>query len=55
MKSAGCPSPPSYVPRFFTRYSDKMSFKERTVNTVVSDYGRQRMDRCIMEGDHVRK
>lgn len=36
MKSAGCPSPPSYVPRFFTRYSDKMTFKERTVNTVVA-------------------
>ncbi|XP_034410864.1 UDP-glucuronosyltransferase 1-1-like isoform X1 [Cyclopterus lumpus] len=36
MKSAGCPSPPSYVPRFFTRYTDKMSFKERTINTLVA-------------------
>ncbi|XP_054481092.1 UDP-glucuronosyltransferase 1A1-like [Anoplopoma fimbria] len=36
MKSAGCPSPPSYVPRFLTRYTDKMSFKERTVNTMVA-------------------
>lgn len=35
MKSAGCPSPPSYVPRFFTGYTDKMSFKERTINTLV--------------------
>ncbi|KAL7387170.1 hypothetical protein ABVT39_019429 [Epinephelus coioides] len=36
MKSAGCPSPPSYVPRYFTRYTDKMSFKERTFNTLVA-------------------
>ncbi|XP_040910318.1 UDP-glucuronosyltransferase 1A1-like [Toxotes jaculatrix] len=36
MKSAGCPSPPSYVPRFFTQYTDKMSFKERAVNTLVA-------------------
>ncbi|XP_070774450.1 UDP-glucuronosyltransferase 1A1-like [Enoplosus armatus] len=34
--SAGCPSPPSYVPRFFTGYTDKMSFKERAVNTLVA-------------------
>ncbi|KAG7465380.1 UDP-glucuronosyltransferase 1-1-like [Solea senegalensis] len=36
MKAAGCPSPPSYVPRFFTRYTDKMTFKERTVNTLIA-------------------
>ncbi|KAI3375257.1 hypothetical protein L3Q82_021764, partial [Scortum barcoo] len=36
MKSAGCPSPPSYVPRFFTGYTDKMSFKERAFNTLVA-------------------
>ncbi|XP_026231305.1 UDP-glucuronosyltransferase-like [Anabas testudineus] len=36
MKAAGCPSPPSYVPRFFTGYTDKMNFKERVVNTVVA-------------------
>ncbi|XP_026169979.1 UDP-glucuronosyltransferase 1-1-like isoform X1 [Mastacembelus armatus] len=36
MQSAGCPSPPSYVPRFFTGYTDKMSFKERAVNTLVA-------------------
>ncbi|XP_034559534.1 UDP-glucuronosyltransferase-like [Notolabrus celidotus] len=35
-KAAGCPSPPSYVPRFFTGYTDKMTFKERTVNTMVA-------------------
>ncbi|KAF1383400.1 hypothetical protein PFLUV_G00131510 [Perca fluviatilis] len=35
MKSAGCPSPPSYVPRFFTRYTDKMSFQERAFNNLV--------------------
>uniref|UniRef100_A0A7N9AM22 glucuronosyltransferase n=1 Tax=Mastacembelus armatus TaxID=205130 RepID=A0A7N9AM22_9TELE len=36
MQSSGCPSPPSYVPRFFTGYTDKMSFKERAVNTLVA-------------------
>ncbi|XP_044074937.1 UDP-glucuronosyltransferase 1A1-like isoform X2 [Siniperca chuatsi] len=36
MKSAGCPSPPSYVPRFFTGYTDRMSFKERAFNTLVA-------------------
>ncbi|XP_029309289.1 UDP-glucuronosyltransferase 1-1-like [Cottoperca gobio] len=36
MKSASCPSPPSYVPRFFTRNTDKMSFKERALNTLVA-------------------
>ncbi|XP_018532973.2 UDP-glucuronosyltransferase 1A1 [Lates calcarifer] len=36
MKAAGCPSPPSYVPRFFTGYTDKMSFKGRVVNTLVA-------------------
>ncbi|KAM8728715.1 UDP-glucuronosyltransferase 1A1-like [Acanthopagrus schlegelii] len=36
VKSAGCPSPPSYVPRFFTGYTDRMSFKERTINTLVA-------------------
>ncbi|XP_072296565.1 UDP-glucuronosyltransferase 1A1-like, partial [Eucyclogobius newberryi] len=36
MKSAGCPSPPSYVPRFFTGFTDKMSFKQRVINTVVT-------------------
>ena len=35
LKSAACPSPPSYVPRFFTKYTDVMSFKERVVNVVV--------------------
>ncbi|XP_038574589.1 UDP-glucuronosyltransferase 1A1-like [Micropterus salmoides] len=36
MHSTGCPSPPSYVPRFFTGYTDRMSFKERTFNTLVA-------------------
>uniref|UniRef100_A0A8C6U1C7 glucuronosyltransferase n=1 Tax=Neogobius melanostomus TaxID=47308 RepID=A0A8C6U1C7_9GOBI len=35
-KSAGCPSPPSFVPRFFTGYTDKMSFKQRVVNHIVA-------------------
>ncbi|XP_071346833.1 UDP-glucuronosyltransferase 1A1-like [Trachinotus anak] len=35
IQSTGCPSPPSYVPRFFTRYTDKMSFKERVINALV--------------------
>ncbi|XP_071763734.1 UDP-glucuronosyltransferase 1A1-like [Centroberyx gerrardi] len=36
MKSAACPSPPSYVPRIFTGFTDKMNFKERVINTLVS-------------------
>ncbi|XP_041848036.1 UDP-glucuronosyltransferase 1A1-like [Melanotaenia boesemani] len=36
MKSAGCPSPNSYVPRFFTGYTDRMNYKERIINTLVS-------------------
>ncbi|XP_072220591.1 UDP-glucuronosyltransferase 1A1-like [Leuresthes tenuis] len=36
MKAAGCPSPASYVPRFFTRYTDRMNFKERVINTLVA-------------------
>nr|XP_020479720.1 UDP-glucuronosyltransferase 1-1-like [Monopterus albus] len=43
MRSAGCPSPPSYVPRFFTGYTDQMSFKERVVNTLVSTYSQMCM------------
>uniref|UniRef100_A0A669C2T8 UDP-glucuronosyltransferase n=1 Tax=Oreochromis niloticus TaxID=8128 RepID=A0A669C2T8_ORENI len=35
-QSAGCPSPPSYIPRFFTGYTDKMSFKERLINTLMA-------------------
>ncbi|XP_017275649.1 UDP-glucuronosyltransferase 1A1 [Kryptolebias marmoratus] len=36
MKAAGCPSPASFVPRFFTGYTDKMNFKERVINTLVA-------------------
>lgn len=36
MKSAGCPSPPSFVPRFLTGYTDRMSFRQRVVNTIVA-------------------
>ncbi|XP_008286730.1 UDP-glucuronosyltransferase 1-1-like [Stegastes partitus] len=36
MKAAGCPSPPSYVPRFFTGFTDRMTFKERVINTLVA-------------------
>ncbi|XP_028328593.1 UDP-glucuronosyltransferase 1-1-like isoform X1 [Gouania willdenowi] len=35
-KAAGCPSPPSFVPCFFTRYTDRMSFSQRVVNTLVA-------------------
>ncbi|XDV51488.1 hypothetical protein PO909_020353 [Leuciscus waleckii] len=30
------PNPPSYVPRFFTHYSDRMSFRQRVLNVLVS-------------------
>ncbi|KAG8013921.1 UDP-glucuronosyltransferase 1-1 [Nibea albiflora] len=36
MKAAGCPSPPSFVPRFFTGYTDKMNFKQRAFNTLIA-------------------
>ncbi|KAF7660924.1 hypothetical protein LDENG_00272700 [Lucifuga dentata] len=36
VKSAACPSPPSYVPRFFTGFSDKMNFKQRVINFLVA-------------------
>ncbi|PKK29566.1 UDP-glucuronosyltransferase 1-1, partial [Columba livia] len=31
-----CPNPPSYVPRFFTRYTDRMAFLQRTGNLLAS-------------------
>lgn len=31
-----CPSPPSFVPRFFTGYSDKMSFAQRINNMIMT-------------------
>uniref|UniRef100_A0A3B3CE91 UDP-glucuronosyltransferase n=1 Tax=Oryzias melastigma TaxID=30732 RepID=A0A3B3CE91_ORYME len=34
IQSAGCPSPPSFVPRLFTGLTDKMNFKERVINTL---------------------
>ncbi|XP_041848035.1 UDP-glucuronosyltransferase 1A1-like [Melanotaenia boesemani] len=36
MKAAGCPAPSSYVPRLFTGYTDRMNYKERIINTLVS-------------------
>ncbi|XP_041848041.1 UDP-glucuronosyltransferase 1A1-like [Melanotaenia boesemani] len=36
LTAAGCPAPSSYVPRFFTGYTDKMNYKERIINTLVS-------------------
>ncbi|XP_056148791.1 UDP-glucuronosyltransferase 1A1-like [Lampris incognitus] len=34
--SAACPSPPSYVPRFFSGFTDKMNFMQRVINTLIS-------------------
>ncbi|XP_052461752.1 UDP-glucuronosyltransferase isoform X2 [Carassius gibelio] len=31
-----CPSPPSFVPRFFTGFSDKMTFLQRVENTLMA-------------------
>ncbi|KAM8838773.1 UDP-glucuronosyltransferase 1A1-like [Synchiropus picturatus] len=36
MQASGCPTPPSFVPRFFTGYTDRMNFKERVINTLVA-------------------
>ncbi|XP_052461754.1 UDP-glucuronosyltransferase isoform X3 [Carassius gibelio] len=34
--AAQCPSPPSFVPRFFTGFSDKMTFSQRVRNTLMT-------------------
>ncbi|XP_051528847.1 UDP-glucuronosyltransferase 1-6-like [Myxocyprinus asiaticus] len=34
--ATGCPDPPSYVPRFFTRNLDRMTFGQRVLNVLVS-------------------
>nr|XP_015214910.1 PREDICTED: UDP-glucuronosyltransferase 1-1-like [Lepisosteus oculatus] len=35
-KATMCPSPPSYVPRFFTTNTDQMTFPQRVLNVFVS-------------------
>ncbi|XP_018598807.2 UDP-glucuronosyltransferase 1-6-like isoform X1 [Scleropages formosus] len=35
-KVTACPAPPSFVPRIFTHYSDRMTFPQRTINILVS-------------------
>ncbi|XP_016097139.1 UDP-glucuronosyltransferase 1-6-like [Sinocyclocheilus grahami] len=34
--AAQCPSPPSFVPRLFTGFSDKMTFPQRVRNTLMT-------------------
>uniref|UniRef100_A0A671T5F3 UDP-glucuronosyltransferase n=1 Tax=Sinocyclocheilus anshuiensis TaxID=1608454 RepID=A0A671T5F3_9TELE len=34
--ATGSPDPPSYIPRFFTQYSNRMSFSQRVLNVFVS-------------------
>ncbi|XDV51485.1 hypothetical protein PO909_020350, partial [Leuciscus waleckii] len=34
--ATACPEPPSYIPRFFTQNSDRMSFGQRVMNVLVS-------------------
>ncbi|KAI4883049.1 hypothetical protein NFI96_027530 [Prochilodus magdalenae] len=34
--ATACPDPPSYVPRFFTKSTDRMRWRERVVNMLVS-------------------
>ncbi|ROL52332.1 UDP-glucuronosyltransferase 1-1 [Anabarilius grahami] len=38
--AAQCPSPPSFVPRLFTSYSDKMTFPQRARNTLMKVFER---------------
>ncbi|XP_076864450.1 UDP-glucuronosyltransferase 1A1-like isoform X2 [Brachyhypopomus gauderio] len=35
-RGTACPDPPSYIPRLFTKNSDRMSFSERVLNVLVS-------------------
>ncbi|XP_058642930.1 UDP-glucuronosyltransferase-like isoform X1 [Onychostoma macrolepis] len=35
-EAAQCPSPPSFIPRFFTGFSDKMTFPQRVRNTLMT-------------------
>ncbi|XP_066511702.1 UDP-glucuronosyltransferase 1-6-like isoform X1 [Hoplias malabaricus] len=35
-KATACPNPPSYIPRFFTKNSDRMRWSERVLNVLVS-------------------
>ncbi|XP_043108755.1 UDP-glucuronosyltransferase 1-6-like isoform X3 [Puntigrus tetrazona] len=34
--ATACPDPPSYVPRFFTQHTDRMTFGQRVLNVFVS-------------------
>ncbi|XP_016404158.1 UDP-glucuronosyltransferase 1-6-like isoform X1 [Sinocyclocheilus rhinocerous] len=34
--ATACPDPPSYIPRFYTRNSDRMTFSQRVLNFFVS-------------------
>ncbi|NXG50087.1 UD11 glucuronosyltransferase, partial [Psilopogon haemacephalus] len=34
--AALCPNPPSYIPRIFTRYTDRMAFLQRVGNLIAS-------------------
>ncbi len=36
VEATQCPSPPSFVPRFFTGYTDKMTFPQRIANTLMA-------------------
>uniref|UniRef100_A0A671SS85 UDP-glucuronosyltransferase n=1 Tax=Sinocyclocheilus anshuiensis TaxID=1608454 RepID=A0A671SS85_9TELE len=36
VEATQCPSPPSFVPRFFTGYTDKMTFPQRIENTLMA-------------------
>uniref|UniRef100_A0A3Q1GFH7 UDP-glucuronosyltransferase 1-1-like n=1 Tax=Acanthochromis polyacanthus TaxID=80966 RepID=A0A3Q1GFH7_9TELE len=36
LKAAGCPSPPSYVPRFASGLTDRMTFMERVFNSLIA-------------------
>ncbi|NWI61965.1 UD11 glucuronosyltransferase, partial [Todus mexicanus] len=36
LRATLCPNPPSYIPRFFTRYTDRMTFPQRVGNFMAS-------------------
>ncbi|XP_023130177.2 UDP-glucuronosyltransferase 1A1-like [Amphiprion ocellaris] len=53
IKAAGCPSPPSYVPRFFSGLTDRMTFMERVLNSLIALFEPLLCRIIYMHFDHI--